>query len=217
MALCLSLEAQRFFDLTAEEVRIDSLLPVFNYEQELGANYADSVYTVTIDYPEFIDMSPTDVRRYQTLTSDPLPAMPEVHQYVGVSRKQGTLYVSFVPLVCRNGKMQKLVSFRLTVQSAAIAASRASFTPRRSPRTISSHSVLSTGIWAKIRVPETGIYQLTDALCRKAGFSNPSRVRIYGYGGALQPEKLSSDYLSETDDLQEVPTCTVNGRRLFLP
>lgn len=215
MTLCLSLEAQRFFDLTAEEVRIDSLLPVFNYEQELGADYADSVYTVTIDYPEFIDMSPTDIRRYQTLTSDPLPAMPEVHQYVGVSRKQGTLYVSFVPLVCRDGKMQKLVSFRLTIQSAAIAASRASFTPRRSPRTISSHSVLSTGTWAKIRVPETGIYQLTDALCRKAGFSNPSRVRIYGYGGALQPEKLSSDYLSETDDLQEVPTCTVNGRRLF--
>ena len=72
MVLCLSMEAQRFFDLTAEDVRISlpdgdsiapgpSLLPVFNYEQELGPDYADSVYSVSIEYPEFIDMSAADI------------------------------------------------------------------------------------------------------------------------------------------------------------
>ena len=40
-------------------------------------------------------------------------------------------------------------------------------------------------------------------------------MKIYGYGGALQPEVLTGNYLAETDDLKEVPTCTVNGRRLF--
>ncbi|MDE6807487.1 MAG: Por secretion system protein, partial [Prevotella sp.] len=72
-----------------------------------------------------------------------------------------------------------------------------------------------TGTWAKISVSETGFYQLTDAVVRKAGFSNPSKVKIYGYGGALQPEKLTGDYLTETDDLKEVPTCVLNGRRIF--
>ena len=71
------------------------------------------------------------------------------------------------------------------------------------------HSVLREGNWAKIRVPESGFYQLSDALIKKAGFSNPSRVKIYGYGGALQPEKLTGDYLTATDDLKEVPTCMV--------
>ena len=77
------------------------------------------------------------------------------------------------------------------------------------------HSVLREGNWAKIRVPESGFYQLSDALIKKAGFSNPSKVKIYGYGGALQPEKLTGDYLTATDDLKEVPTCTIDGKRVF--
>ena len=64
------------------------------------------------------------------------------------------------------------------------------------------HSVLREGNWAKIRVPESGFYQLSD-------------VKIYGYGGALQPEKLTGDYLTATDDLKEVPTCTIDGKRVF--
>ena len=218
MTLSMGMEAQRFFDLTAEEVRIDSLLPVFNYEQELGPNYADSVYTVSIEYPEFIDMTATDVARYQRLTSEPLPEMPVIHQYVGIARKQGTLYVSFVPLVCRDGKMQKLVSFKLKVQGNPLSSHLVPRTPvpprHRAPES-SRTSVLATGTWAKIRVPSTGVYQLTDALIRKAGFTDLSKVKVYGYGGALQPEKLDADYLAKTDDLQEVPTCTVGGRRLF--
>ena len=77
------------------------------------------------------------------------------------------------------------------------------------------HSVLREGVWAKIRVPESGFYQLTDALIKKAGFSNPSRVRVYGYGGALQPESLTGNYLTATDDLKELPTCTIAGKRVF--
>ena len=77
------------------------------------------------------------------------------------------------------------------------------------------HSVLREGNWAKIRVSESGFYHLSDALIKKAGFSDASRVKIYGYGGALQPEKLTADYLTATDDLQEVPICTIGGKRVF--
>lgn len=222
LGLTASVSAHEFFNLTAEEVRIDSVLPFFHYEWQLDEHYADSVYEVSIDYPEFIDMSEADIGRYHHITDKPLAAMPAIQQYISVAMKRGTLCVSFVPLVYRDGKYQKLVSFSLNVTARAkeVHASRAiSFASARAqeqgPDRYASHSVLASGSWAKIRVPETGFYQLTDAVVRQAGFSNLSRVKIYGYGGALQPERLTADYLIETDDLQEVPTCTLGGKRLF--
>ena len=215
LLLCAVLKAgaQEFVNLTASEVRIDSVLPLYYHNIPLGANYADSIYSVSIDYPEFIDMSEADIRRYEAISDGaPLPALPEVHQYIGVSRRQGTLCVSFIPLVFREGKYQKLVSFRLSLSAETKAAARAN-TQKSSP--YASHSVLASGRWAKISVSETGVYQLTEQLVRRAGFSNLNKVKVYGYGGALQPEVIRSEYLSATDDLQEIPTCTIGGRRLF--
>ena len=217
-------EAQEFFNLTAEQVRIDSLLPVFAWQKMLGVGSRDSLYTVSIDYPEFIDMSDDDILRYRQVSGAPLPEMPEVTCYVATSRKQQLLNVSFVPLVFRNGRYQKLVSFMLRVNarlSGVHIAKRSSLhlqpsTLHQSSSTpYASHSLLASGTWVKIRVSESGIYQLTDALVKKAGFSDPAKVRVYGYGGALQPERLTADYLSATDDLTEVSTATVGGKRLF--
>lgn len=219
MLLSLVMHAQHFFNLTAQEVRIDSMLPVFNYAHELGCHYADSTYMVSIDYPEFIAMSDDDIERYKKLSGGrQLDEMPEVAQHVSVSRKQGTLHVAFVPLVFRNGQYQKLVSFQLKVKGVP-QTRRAMQSPSSAPLTASERyaakSVLSSGRWVKISVPVTGFWQLTDDLIRQAGFSDLGKVKIYGYGGAMQPEKLTADYLAETDDLKEVPTCTVDGKRLF--
>ena len=104
---CISTHAQRFFNLTAEEVRIDSLLPVFTHTIPLGYHYADSAYTVSIAYPEFIPVSVDDAEHCQRIYSDTLPAMPTVHQTIGVSRKQGLLQLAFTPIVYRNGQYQK--------------------------------------------------------------------------------------------------------------
>ena len=61
----LPVAAQRkFFNLTASDVKIDSVLPVVSYIMPLSANYADSLYTVTIDYPEFIDATSADIAAY---------------------------------------------------------------------------------------------------------------------------------------------------------
>ena len=208
----LPISAQDFFDLTAQQVKIDTLLPVFTWQKQLKASFADSIYTVQIDYPEFIDMQEDDIRRYHQICSDPLPEMPIIHQSIGVVRKQGILEVSFVPLVFRNGKYQKLVSFGLNVKRRAITRS---FSRASEEKRYTDHSVLSEGNWAKIRIPQSGFYQLTDAFIRKAGFSDLNKVKVYGYGGALQPESLSGDYLTATDDLKEVPTCTIGGKRIF--
>ena len=214
-----SLKAQTFYNLTADEVRVDSVLPLFTYQQALGSHYSDSIYTISLEYPEFIDMQEADILRYQQIAGAELPpAMPVVNQYIGVSRRQGTLYASFCPIVFRDGKYQKLVSFMVktyqTPQSANASARSLSRSRNYSP-SFSNHSVLASGRWVKILVPETGIYELSTSLIRQAGFSDKSKVKVFGYGGAWQPEQLTADYLAETDDLKEVPTCNVDGRRLF--
>ena len=214
--LALSAEAQRFFNLTAGEVKLDSLLPTFTYQIDLGTNYADSIYEATIEYPEFIDMSPSDIARYKQISGGaPLPSMPVVHQGLAVARKRGSLDVSFVPLVMRDGRYKKLVSFMLKVQAQPVAAARRAFKAPTAESRYASHSVLANGRWVKISVPSTGVYQLSDDFIREAGFSDPSKVKVYGYGGALQPEVLTDEYLRATDDLKEVSTCYAGGRRLF--
>lgn len=43
LLLAMPLEAQQFFNLTAEEVKIDSVLPRFVYSKPLSDDYQDSI------------------------------------------------------------------------------------------------------------------------------------------------------------------------------
>lgn len=211
-------KAQTFFNLTADEVKIDSVLPVFSYSKDLGPNYADSTYSVTIDYPEFIDMSENDVSRLKNICNATLPSLPEINTRTVVERKRGKLEVYFTPVVMRDGKYMKLVSFMLRIQARAKAtAVRKASAKAESGKgdRWAKNSVLATGKWAKIRVPSTGVYQITDALIRQAGFTDLSKIKVYGYGGALHSETLLESKIAEYDDLKEVPTITIGGKKLF--
>lgn len=209
--------AQRTINLTASEVRIDSVLPRVSYSIPLCGAYLDSVYTVSLDYPEFIPMGNADVQRLQRITDASLPRIPRMSQQLSVARKKGSLEVSFVPLVKRGRKHQKLVSFVLRIDAKAKPARNRTQQSAAAPvNRYADHSVLAEGRWVKISVPASGIYQLTDKLLRNAGFADPSRVKVYGYGGALQPEWLTADYLQTTDDLHEVATCRLSDGRCLL-
>ncbi len=236
MLLSLSAQAQRFFNLTSDEVSVDTVLPRFGYSMPLDGAFQDSVYEATILYPEFIDMTSADVANYEKLSSDPLPALPSVDTRIVLDRKRGALEMDFVPLVFRDGKYQILVSFMLRVDSRGnvdsannadnadsansanninnakgLAMTRASSPSER----YAAHSVLASGRWAKISVPETGVYQLTEQLIRQAGFSDLSRVQVYGYGGNLLSEVLNEEDIIEKDDLKPVTIASVGGKRLF--
>ena len=217
--------AQRFYNLTASEVSIGDELPVFKCSLPLTGAYADSTYTVQIAYPEFIDMSQADIAAYKALGDRPLPDMPEPLVQVVTERRRASLETAFCPLVYREGRYRMLVSFMLKTvarpKDTARRAARVQGTGAQADGTATpasryaASSVLATGRWAKIRVPSTGVYQLTESLVRQAGFSSLAKVKVYGYGGNLQNETLSGDELQELDDLKEVPTCTIGGRRLF--
>ena len=222
-------QMQRFYNLSASDVAIADRLPQFAISVPLPEQYADSIYTATLLYPEFIDMSDTDIQAYHQLApGGTLPAMPTLDTHLVFDRKRAQLETSFCPLVYRDGKYRILVSFMLKVQSKARHAQsaksqhkgsannntqlKASTTPAERYAT---HSVLAEGRWAKIRVAETGVYQISDALIRQAGFTDLSKVKLYGYGGNLINEQLVGSELIAQDDLKEVPTCNIAGRRLF--
>ncbi len=215
--LAMNAQTQRFFNLTVDDIAIDSVLPRFSYAIPLGENYADSVYDLEIRYPEFIDMSRRDEALYRAITKEKPDSMPEIFRQITVARKQGSLEFSLVPIVERGGRKQFLVSFMIALTARPVRRSVRRMMRQAPTKTsrYAKHSVLETGKWAKIRIPADGIYQLTPALIRQAGFTHPDKVKIYGYGGHLQNEVLGDDDLRKHDDLPEVPTCTVDGRRLF--
>jgi hypothetical protein len=73
-------------------------------------------------------------------------------------------------------------------------------------------SILSTGKWVKIRVGESGVYKITAEELQQMGFTNPAKVRLYGYGGRILPESFKK---SKIDDLPEIPLWRGNGYVLF--
>jgi len=211
-------EAQQFFNLTSDEVKVDSILPCFCHSFNIGREYSDSTYTIQIEYPEYIDMTVQDIKKYKSISKNPLPYTPEINQSISIDRKKASLDVKFIPLVYRDGKYKKLISFMLRLTSNPISKSKKLSILTRSTTSNEryiSHSVLASGQWAKIRVPASGVYQITQSLIQKAGFTDISKVKIYGYGGALQPELLTDNYIRSTDDLKEVMTCNIGGKKLF--
>lgn len=80
--------------------------------------------------------------------------------------------------------------------------------------TFINSSALAKGQWVRIAIPATGIYQITDAELRKMGFSDPSKVGVYGFGGNVLDEKFAVPHI---DDLPEVAVYRdeTKGRLLF--
>ena len=221
LMLAIPMEAQRFFNLTSPEVRVDSVLPQFVCSYPLQEAYQDSLYTVEVKYPEYVDMTPADIANYNRLSGAALPQQVSISQEVVTCRKQAMLRVSFSPLVFRNNRYQILVSFMLDVKAHALsrcqrkARQDMSMSRTADASIYAAHSVLASGKWAKVRVSETGIHQLTEQVVRQAGFSNINKVKIYGYGGNLQNDALYSSDLRNYDDLHEVPQCVVDGKHYF--
>lgn len=74
------------------------------------------------------------------------------------------------------------------------------------------NSVLANGNWARVNVNEAGMHIITNSMLKNLGFSDPSKVRVYGYGGRTLPETLNSD---NKDDLPIVPSLVTSKGIVF--
>lgn len=180
----------------------------------------DSV-RVYVEYPEFKAVSKDEVRQLMLQGFVPqYDVQPQINK--AISRGETVVDVSFIPVVVRDGKWLRVCNYEVkaqvlgptvssAVRNAIIQVQHASAVQR-----YAEHSVLAQGKWVKIRVKDEGIYQFTDDQLRKMGFSDPSKVKLYGYGGRLLPESFTfegDDAL--IDDLNEVPLYRRSGSVLF--
>ena len=75
-------------------------------------------------------------------------------------------------------------------------------------RTNASSSLLNKGEWVKLGLVNTGVYKISYSDLVSYGISNPNNVRIYGYGGAVLPEKNNK---AMPDDMNELRIKFYNG------
>lgn len=79
--------------------------------------------------------------------------------------------------------------------------------------TYAEKSVLADGNWVKISVAKTGMQLITTADLRAWGFSDPSRVRVYGYGGERVPDHMTASTF--VDDLPMVQSMLTSRGIIF--
>ena len=207
LALC-PVEAQGEMEINWSAYAQDSVVPVFAHSIDLGYDY-DGTYNVAIEYPELKPLTTNEIARFRLPKRNGAPEWPEIAVYKGVSAKRGQLDVSFSPVIWRDGRYWRIQTFTLKVHREASAkrGRAASGMERYAP-----HSVLAEGRWVKIRVADNGIYMLRDYDLKQMGFSEPSKVRVYGYGGQQLSEGDPNRWV---DDLCEVNVWRGDGRILF--
>ncbi|MDE7426772.1 MAG: hypothetical protein K2M79_03115 [Muribaculaceae bacterium] len=76
-----------------------------------------------------------------------------------------------------------------------------------------TESRLATGNWVRIKVTQQGINAISYDKLREWGFSDPSRVAVYGYGGVMMLDHNMPETLP--DDLNQTATLHLNDRILF--
>lgn len=174
---------------------------------------------VQLVYPEYVRLTAAEVAIIKTAGWEiGENIVPETHY--AVARRVGQMEVSFVPIVKRDGKYYRLVSFKLEVNdsgqtSRSHAISRA-LTAATTALRWADHSVMSSGRWVKIAVSEEGIYSLSAKDLAAMGFNDMSRVKVYGYGGRVQSEAWTfTGPNAVPDDLREVPLCRRSGDVIF--
>ena len=190
----------------------DTVMPVFTHSIDLGYDHARREYTAAIEYPELTPLTTEEAARFRLPAEAGLPEWPKMDVYKGISAKQGQLDISFIPIIWRDGRYQKIVNFTLKVESTLPAAKANTRAASQEQKEV-AHPRLSKGRWVKLRVAENGVHMLTHTHLKNMGFSDPSKVRLFGYGGHPLSESNTDSWI---DDLCEVPLWrTPNHRLLF--
>ena len=191
-----------FTSLDWDEMRIDSVLPVYTEVVPLETDYRTHSYSVSILYPEYAPLSSKEAQvaeRFDSLLSETI----DVETFVGIDRGKGLLDISFIPIRRQGTRYEKLISAQIVINANRTARLNAPRAEAQSQARYAANSKLASGKWVKVSITEDGLYQFSRASLKKMGFSNPDNVHLYGYGGHLLPELIRQG--THHDDMVEVP------------
>ena len=220
--LPLSAGAQDFVQLRLANYLVgDSVRGEYTAQFELGRLFPTDSVAVEVEYPEYRPLTAAQSRALARAGIAKHSAISPVVS-VALSRGNAVAEVAFPPFVWREGRFCFLESFKITPRVTGVRVSQAFRKAYAVTEKVSQtmryaeKSVLSTGRWMKIRVSSEGLYQLTDAELAQMGFSDPSRVKLYCYGGRRIQEKFAfADANGLVDDLPEVPLYRRSGSVVF--
>lgn len=190
-----------FTSLDWNEMKIDSVLPVYTEVVPLETDYRTHTYSVSLLYPEYAPLSTKEAQvaeQFDSLLSETI----DVETFVGIERGRGLLDISFIPIRRQGTRYEKLISAQIVINANASGRLNARAKAAKTGR-YASNSKLASGKWVKVSITEDGLYQFSRASLKKMGFSNPDNVHLYGYGGHLLPELIREG--THHDDMVEVP------------
>ncbi len=110
---------------------------------------------------------------------------PEVRVNVLRSGNDVFAEISFIPIILKDGKIYLLKKFGIKITEQTETKSL------MTPFAWKSGSMLASGKWLKIKTSRKGIYRIPFEKLSSLGFSDPSKVNVYGYGGYALPESLA--------------------------
>ncbi len=120
--------------------------------------------------------------------------------YGQASRKEWT-QVEVLPFRRMGDRIELLVSFSIDFTENNIGK-RA----RMASQKYSEYSKLSSGVWYKFGVNESGVYKLDASFFEKLGAKSENiqsdKIKIYGHRGGMLPELSGAE---RTDDIREIP------------
>ena len=209
----LPIQAQGEIEVDWSAYAQDTVVPVFTHSIDLGYDHIGHEYSVAIEYPELKPLTASEIERYRLPQENGLPEWPEIDVYKGISAKRGQLDISFIPIIWRDGKYWRMENFVLRVSPSSRQVARVAQADEKNGSQLPiTNSLLEKGRWVKIRVSDNGVHMLTHARLKSMGFADPTKVRLFGYGGHMLSEGDTGTWI---DDLCEVPLWRGSDRVLF--
>lgn len=199
-------EVQRRLFFEGANYLDENQLPYFTYTIPISKEGALSTYTVALDNAVFT-FSTEDETTVLSQLGVPIQTTIHIDYYIVYEKKQPSLQLLFTPIIQKENSYAKLIKADLIISSTPAnktgnQGKRSLGDEDQSIHQYASSSVLASGNWYQIRVPQTGIYKLTYEDLLSLGIQNPAQVRVFGYGGAILEEDFSIPRVA--DDLPEI-------------
>ncbi len=167
-------------------------LPVYTRLYNLEESFKSIRFLIENPVYEELAMSPETYELYN------IGEEPKINTVVLKSGNSRKVQFQIVPLKKEDGKIYRLKSFELKQFSEVLKSATKSADWK-------SESVLNSGKWVKISTSGKGIYKIPYSTLSSWGFSDPSKVGVFGSGGTI----LSEDPGDITyDDLEQCSVWT---------
>lgn len=170
-----------------DEAVYESMLPDLPFFASTQAIF-DANVEVKISLEEIIT-EPIPANQLKHLEGLKVSQEFQLQHAVLVSRGTPYLQVRVMPIRKIAETFEQLISANLNLEINYKPDNQEGL---KSGTSFANESVLATGNWYKLRIPESGVYRLSvadlQAMDIETSKLNPRNIRIYGNGGGLLPE-----------------------------